>query len=384
MSRVQRSDARVAVGVQLELVEPYSPRTEAVWRQLEAAAGPIYFLSWGWVENWLACLPAGEAPQLAVLVDRGTPIAACFLRRRRLRRHHVIASRALFMNAVGDWAYDELCVEHNALLATGGAYLAQLIALLPGDWDELFLPALDAPTFDELARASLPSPMHVRVDRQVADYYVDLAKIRAKGYLPLLGSSTRAQLRKAQRLAPTAVLDVARTLDEAKAIYDELVVLHQRAWQQKGEKGAFADPWFDRFHRRLIARRFEHGEIQLVRLRTETETIGCLYNYVLSGRVLVYQTGINPDVDRNLKPGFFTHLFAVEHNAAEGHATYDFLGGDAQYKKSLGTDETKITWARVQKKQLVFALEDRARAWWREYRAKRESRESREDRSGER
>lgn len=357
--------------MQLELVEPHSPRVEAVWRQLEAVARPIYFLSWGWIENWLTCLPAGEAPKLAVLVDRGTPIAACFLRRRRLRRHRVISSRALFMNAVGDWAYDELCVEHNALLAAGGASLAQLIGLLPGNWDELFLPALDAPTFDALARAQLPASLRVRVDREVGDHYIDLAKVRASGYLPLLGSSTRAQLRKAQRQAPSATFQVARTLAEAHDIYEELVVLHQRAWQQKGERGAFADKWFDRFHRRLIARRFEHGEIQLVRLRTAEETIGCLYNFVLSGRVLVYQTGINPDADRTLKPGFFTHLFAVEHNAKDGHATYDFLGGDAQYKKSLGTDETRITWARVQKKQLVFALEDRARAWWRAYRESR-------------
>lgn len=366
----------MAVRVELELVEPYSPRTEAVWRQLEAAARPIYFLSWGWVENWLACLPHEEAPQLAVLIDRGTPIAACFLRRRRLRRHRVISSRALYMNAIGDWAYDELCVEHNALLATGGASLAQLIEALPGDWDELFMPALDAPTFEALSNARLPRSLHVRIDRQVADYYVDLAKIRDKGYLPVLGSSTRAQLRKAQRLAPDATLQVARDASEASDIYDELVKLHTRNWQQKGEPGAFADKWFDRFHRRLIARRFGHGEIQLVRLRTANETIGCLYNFVSSGRVLVYQTGINPDVDRALKPGFFTHLFAVEHNAKLGHATYDFLGGDAQYKKSLGTDETKIVWARVQKKQLVFALEDRAREWWRTHRAQREPRQS--------
>jgi CelD/BcsL family acetyltransferase involved in cellulose biosynthesis len=245
---------------------------------------------------------------------------------------------------------------------------------LPGDWDELFMPALDAPTFDALSRAELPASLRVRIDRQVADYYVDLAKIRDKGYLPLIGSSTRAQLRKAQRLAPDATLQVARDAAEATDIYDELVLLHTRNWQQKGEPGAFADKWFDRFHRRLIARRFEQGEIQLVRLRTAKETIGCLYNFVSAGRVLVYQTGISPHVDRNLKPGFFTHLFAVEHNAKLGHATYDFLGGDAQYKKSLGTDETKIVWARVQKKQLVFALEDRARDWWRSYRAQRESR----------
>jgi CelD/BcsL family acetyltransferase involved in cellulose biosynthesis len=137
----------------------------------------------------------------------------------------------------------------------------------------------------------------------------------------------------------------------------------QRAWQQRGQPGAWADPWFDTFHRRLIAQRFRHGEIQLVRLRAGDVTLGCLYNFVSHGRVLVYQTGINPGVDKNLKPGFLTHMFAVEHNAREGHAIYDFLGGDAQYKASLGTDATTIVWARVQRRRAIFALEDAARTW---------------------
>jgi CelD/BcsL family acetyltransferase involved in cellulose biosynthesis len=231
--------------------------------------------------------------------------------------------------------------------------------------------ALDAASFDELAAATLSSSVRVRIDREVGDHFVDLEKVRAKDYLSLLGSSTRAQLRKAQRLAPDATFEIASDERAAVAIYDELVRLHQRAWEGRVEPGAFADPWFDKFHRRLIAKRFAHGEIQLARLRTAAQTIGCLYNYVSNGRVLVYQTGINPDADPKLKPGFFTHLFAIEHNARVGHATYDFLGGDAQYKKSLGTDETKLVWARVQKKRLVFSIEDLARDLNRRRRAAR-------------
>ncbi|HTL32771.1 MAG TPA: hypothetical protein VL326_06590, partial [Kofleriaceae bacterium] len=63
--------------------------------------------------------------------------------------------------------------------------------------------------------------------------------------------------------------------------------------------------------------------------------------------------------------GMLAHVMAIEHNAKIGHAAYDFLGGDMQYKKSLGTDATKLVWARVQKKRLIFSLEDRARAWYR-------------------
>ena len=44
----------------------------------------------------------------------------------------MISSRALYMNAVGNWAYDELCVEHNAML---GASLPDPTGILEGEGD---------------------------------------------------------------------------------------------------------------------------------------------------------------------------------------------------------------------------------------------------------
>ena len=66
--------------------------------------------------------------------------------------------------------------------------------------------------------------------------------------LPLLTSQTRAQVRRAQREARGLEIDVAHDEPSARAIYSELVTLHQRQWTSRGEPGAFADPWFDSFH----------------------------------------------------------------------------------------------------------------------------------------
>jgi CelD/BcsL family acetyltransferase involved in cellulose biosynthesis len=350
--------------LKLALVEPYSPRAEATWRALEEIAAPVYFLTWGWMENWLACLPREEAPQLAIVENSGLPVGACFLRRRWLRRHGLVPSRALFMNVTGLRGYDEITLEHNALLAAHpGVSLGALVALLPDAWDELYLPACDAAAVASLASAPLGAGVHVRIDRDVANYHIDLAKVRAQGYIPLLGSSTRAQMRKAQRAAGDVTFEIARDDAEALAIYSELVELHQRSWRMRGFPGAFADPWFDGFHRRLIARRFRHGEIQLIRVRNREMTIGCLYNFISAGRVLFYQCGFGSPADRQLRPGYLCHALAIEHCAARGLDIYDLLGGDARYKQSLATDETRLLWARVQKKRLQFLLEDRAREW---------------------
>ena len=189
----------------------------------------------------------------------------------------------------------------------------------------------------------------------------DLDRVRAKGdYLSLLGGSTRSQIRRAQRKSGRLELDVASTLPEAIAIYDEMSAFHGRYWRSRGEFGVFADPWFDRFHRTLIERRFAHGEIQLLRLRSDGVSVGCLYNFVANGHVAFYQSGLNHIPERDLKPGYQSHVAAVEYAAKQGLAIYDFLG-DARYKQNLGTDASEMVWARVQKKRARFALEDHLR-----------------------
>ena len=351
--------------MKLELVDSYSSHVEATWRFLEEQARPVYVLTWGWMENWLACLPRAEAPQLAILEHDGAPIAACFLGRRRLLRHAIVPSRALYLNATGHRDFDELCLEHNALLTTPAhpVSLAMLVQQLPDTWDELYLPACEADAIAALAAGGLAADLRVRIEREVANHHVELAKVREQGYIPLLGSSTRAQMRKAQRAAGEVTVEVACDEREANDIYDELVFLHQRSWRMRGHPGAFADPWFDRFHRRLIAKRFRHGDIQLVRVRNRDLTIGCLYNFVSAGRVLFYQCGFGSSADRHLRPGYLCHALAIEHCAKAGLDIYDLLAGDARYKQSLATAQTRLVWARVQRKQLWFALEDRARAW---------------------
>jgi CelD/BcsL family acetyltransferase involved in cellulose biosynthesis len=132
---------------------------------------------------------------------------------------------------------------------------------------------------------------------------------------------------------------------------------------RKGETRSLRGPLVRSFPRRLIAQRFAHGEIQLLRVRGERGTLGCLYNYLHRGRVLQYQSGMASFENQHLKPGFVCHAAAIEHAASAGHAIYDFLGGDVRYKKSLSTDATSLVWACVQRPRARFFVEDRVRRW---------------------
>lgn len=343
-----------------EIIDPYTRRAEAIWRGLERTARPAYFLTWGWIENWLAMLPRDEAPGLAVFRDGAEYTGAFFLGRRTLLRHRVLPSRTAYLNATGVVSRDELCIEHNGILGRGYS-IAQLIELMPDDWDELFLPGV---VHDQFRDHDVPEGYRVRVTGTTPSPFVDLEQVRAKGdYLALLSSNTRSQIRRARRRMGACQLEVAASLEEALAIYGELVALHAASWRARGQSGVFADPWFEQFHRRLIEQRFAHGEIQLVRLRSGETTIGCLYNLVANGRVLFYQSGLASFDDAVIKPGFLCHAAAIEHCAAAGHGVYDLLGGDARYKTSLATSSTELAWITVQRDRLRFAIEDRVRGW---------------------
>lgn len=350
-------------------------RIRDVWCELERASPPSYFLSWGWVETWLDALPASTGITLYVARRAGAPIAAFFLGARTQWRHRVLPSRTLYLNQTGHSAYDEICIEYNGLVHDGVPPVTEILAQLPGGWDELYMPALDAEgalasrltAGDALATGRLADQarLRVRVDRRVLSPMVDLDKVRTSGdYLKLLGSNTRSQIRRTRKLygaRGALVAEVASSPAQALAFFDELVALHRRTWEQRGEAGAFL-PFVLAFHQRLIERRFATGEIQMIRVRAGDTTVGCLYNMIWQGSVLFYQSGLVYETDSKLKPGLVCHALAVDHDARAGHRYYDFLGGESRYKQSLATDVRSLVWIRIQQPRLRFTLEDAARA----------------------
>lgn len=354
----------------LELIDARAPHVERIWHSLEAHARASYFLSWGWMRNWLAAQPEDALPSLAVITDRGEPAAAFFLAERRVRRNLVMTSNALYFNATGSARDDEVGIEHNGMLAVPGARrsLAGVLDLLPGDWDELYLPALDRYAFDDLGAPATPlsARYRVRIEREATAPFVDLDAVRAVegGYDMLLPASTRMQLAHARGLLGSVDLEIALDAAHATDIFDELLHLHTRRWERRGQRGAFADPWFVDFHRALIADRLPHGEIQLMRIRAGDTTLGCLYNFVYRGRVTFYQCGIASSREPALKTGYLCHATAIEYNALAGHSFYELLGGRAKYKENLATGASRLVWLRVQRPLAKLSLEQGMRRWY--------------------
>ena len=287
---------------------------------------------------------------------------------RRAVRHGVVRARTLHLHETGRADCDQVTIEYNGLLvdrrAPAAIARACLAALAPRAdlWDELRLGAL-APGWADWAGAAGPAPWAWKTS---PCRWVDLTALGGGDYLAGLSANTRQQVRRAARRYGTVRVEPAATPAAAAAVWRELADLHQSGWQARGHPGAFANPRFAAFHERLIAERLPAGEIQLLRVRGDRGTVGCLYNFVYAGRVLSYQSGFAFAPDNRLKPGLVSHAAAIEHNRAAGHRAYDFLCGDAQYKRSLASARTDLTWVILQRPRLAFALEHglrRVRDW---------------------
>jgi CelD/BcsL family acetyltransferase involved in cellulose biosynthesis len=321
------------------------------WRELEAQADCSFFQSW----TWTGCLAEERFPDPVLLEadEAGGTVALGLFNRRRFLRE------TLLLGETGDAVRDAPFIEYNGLLLARQTlpHLREcLIAarrrpvgtLRPWLPRRLVLSGVEDTTL-EAARAV----GRVAIRRSAQAHWVDLGRLRASGgdFLDGLSANARYQLRRSDR-AYAADGDVAvrraTTVAEAHGWLDELASLHQAAWTARGQPGAFAHPYFARFHHALIDRGMPRGEIDLLRVTAGAQVVGLLYNFRYRGRALAYQGGFDyAAAGRHRKPGLTCHHQAIRLAAADGLDRYDLLAGDDRYKRSLADGATALHWLEV-------------------------------------
>jgi len=142
-------------------------------------------------------------------------------------------------------------------------------------------------------------------------------------------------MRLYEKMGPLTA-EPARDGAEALLFLDGLKELHQRYWTSRGEPGAFAYPFFERFQKRLIQTCLPRGTVEIVRIAAGSHLIGYVYNFIYRGHVYAYQTGLSYADDSRLKPGLVSHCLCIDRHMQSGGRVYDFMAGEARYKANLG------------------------------------------------
>jgi CelD/BcsL family acetyltransferase involved in cellulose biosynthesis len=317
-----------------------------IWKDLERRVGCAGFAcSWTWTETWLRHYGDTVDYRFAIGEHDGEPCGVVLLTK-SVERDKRVPIRTVHLGTAGEPPGEGVYVECNRILVTREAkadFARSLVATIKQDrdWDQLMLDGFVAEDA-ELVLAAEPG-LHARHESCPV---IDLRPALEQGgqAVDLLSSSSRYKVRRSIRGFGDIETDWAETPDQALAILDELIPLHQERWQAAGQPGVFSSDRFTGFHRDLIERLAGSGVV-LFRVRGDQGTIGCLYNLIDNKSVLSYQSGFAAFADNKLRPGFVCHTLCMQASVERGYEEYNFLEGGSSFKTELSTDERALIWA---------------------------------------
>jgi len=317
---------------------------ELPWRNLwERSDPPPPMLQYDWIREWWR-LHAGEGQFLIVEVLEGGRIvglAPLYLRGREPSLTGWL--RTVRFLGEGEPEPQEVYSSHNGWLcgpssrAAVSHAVAQALQRQAPVWDRVLLRNIgpDLQAAHELQRRLAPYAGTIGCTES-ASYQA--AVMPLPDYIGRLERrSHRKELRKVDRRGAAAgtVLVRASTAPEALEMFEQLVVMHQQQWRQRGFAGACNSESFLQFHRRLIGADRNCDRTWLFGLRLDDEWLAIDYHLRAGKRLYAYLAGIDPGRGRALSAGKLILLRVIERAAQEGIELLDLLGGSDEYKRRL-------------------------------------------------
>jgi GNAT acetyltransferase-like protein len=355
-------------------VEPWAGEsTLPSWWGVLFAADPdaTVFTSPEWMRTWLEVYGPRFRGEWVRWERQGSVVAGVLLVRATVMKG-LLPLRCLCVNATAEDDERPPLAEYNDVLSVPAhrhAVAADFAALLRArGWECLALRGYVPGSVLDLA-AGLLSASFVRRDPRPA-HYVDLRALGDAPYDSVLGANSASQVRRSVKLYEerSGPLVIERAADARQALLylDAMTPLHNRRWETKGVEGSLGNPLRAQFHHALVPRMAEAGTLDFLRVRAGERDLGYLYNFVHRGKAFSFQSGFAYEDDSKLKPGMVCHRLAVEDYRRRGLREYDFLAGDARYKRSLANAERTLHWSTLYRdrawlKALVWAHEARSR-----------------------
>lgn len=340
-------------------------RTAALsaWRRLEQSLDNVpVCCSSDWTEAWLRQYGDLVLHRLIVATHHDALAAVALLTKSVDDSRGWWPISSWHLGTAGEPDADSVCVEYNGLLcrpADRAAVMSALTMIVVEELDaDRFV--VDGVAAGELNSAMVTSPFWQWTTKYAR--YCDLAALREKGVAAIsaFGDSTRKGIRQNLRDYGPVTVEWADTAAAAHAVFDELIVLHQRRWTAVGEPGCYASRRFTAFHRELIDRLVPQGQMVLVRVRAGEQTLGCSQLLIDRHRVLVYQGG-RLSCSRKHSPGLVTDYCCLRESLERGYDAFDFMAGDSIHKQRLTTHTAPLLWGERRFSPWKFAAIDTAR-----------------------
>jgi hypothetical protein len=123
--------------------------------------------------------------------------------------------------------------------------------------------------------------------------------------------------------------------DALDAVWSDFKRLHQARRNAVGQAGCFADPRFESFLKRAVARLMAEKRAWLHGVTWDGRPAAFCLVFRSGPTAMLYQAGIDPD-QLAVEPGHMIVAYALREAIAAGLTSFDFLRGDEIYKARWG------------------------------------------------
>jgi len=330
---------------------------ELDWLALQSNSNCHFFLTWDWIGAWLKQLTRsfyllsasleGKIVALAIIVENKRKVFGCY------------TIKQWWLNRTGNEGIDQCWIEYNDFLLDKKyekEIRKSLIVFLSQKkcWKEFVVGMTCSNTQQQFEQLS----NYKRDLIEDYGYQVKLTEIENSYLSDVLSRNTRQKINQTERLLKikgNIDFKVLISIDEKMDILQDIEDIHIKKWQNTSTPSGFLNSIFSSvIKKQLIA---ECCEVAM--LSIDAQPSGYLINYLYKGRVYFYLSAFTEKFSGKIKLGMYLHSLVIEYYRLKGMTHYDFLVGDAQYKKSLSNEYYKQSMTVFFKRNILLGFEDK-------------------------
>lgn len=323
------------------LHDSHLPELADKWVALQGKADSSVFIAWFWVKQWLEQKDLSTNNCLCIEVKLGEKTVGLALFGKKTKRiFWGLSFHQYLLHKSGNIKEDQTWIEHNTFLVNKD-YEQQVT-------DEICQQLVKINHIDDI-KIGLSSPSFInsikldhfklRTELSSQGYLVNLAGYTClEDYLASLSKNTRASIKRSIKLLNQQCplqLTIAKGAEEKDQVLKNIAELHRKKWRTTVYGSGFDNPCFYQFHQGIIQGQNSAQNCRLYTLYQNGEALGYVYLLTQGDRWSFYLSALHFNDDNRIKVGLVIHSLIIEQAIEHGINVYDFLAGEAQYKKSL-------------------------------------------------
>jgi len=327
------------------------------WQHLENRANCSMFLSWSWISSWLDLVTnkmfiieayeSGQIVGLGIMVEKRRKVFGLF------------PIVQWFLHRTGDVHQDQIWIEHNDFLLAADiandVRYAMTEALYKYDnkFKEIIVGLSSKKVLDCFHQRFTQSSQLI----ESAGYEVDFSSIDKNYLQEVLSKNTRSQIIRSNKILNQLgdlTFKVVTEIGEINSLYEDIAKIHIERWGNTEEGSGFSNKAFIAFHQQLVN---TANTVQIAVLSLNDIPIGYLINFIYKQRAYFYLSALTSFNNNKIKVGLTLHEKTIDFYVKKGIKSYDFLGGEARYKRSLSNKRYELGLYSFYRKNWLLVIE---------------------------